>query len=245
MQASPDTSITIAQRQDAVVGEARRALDRPKQHRLGPRMLWSVRAWRDWFRETSERIIAEHLAHNFASVAPYIARGSKVLDIGTWDGLLGQALAQRLDCDVLGVDVVDRADQRQDRIPFRLFDGRRLPVADDERFDVVLLLYVLHHAADDAALLREARRVLAPGGRVIVGEDRADGLAERLRTIGFHVFLLLFQGMGWKGRFRGVRAWQERFAAASLRVEHVADVGAQGGRRLFPENVIYVLRAAD
>jgi SAM-dependent methyltransferase len=237
----PESSITIVQRQDSVVVEARRALERPKQHHLGPRMLWSVRAWRDWFRETSERIIAEHLAHNLASVAPYIARGSKVLDIGTWDGLLGQALAQRLDCDVLGVDVVDR---NQDLIPFRIFDGRRLPVADDERFDVVLLLYVLHHAADDATLLAEARRVLAPGGCVIVGEDRADGLAQRLRTIGFHIFLLVFQGMGWKGRFRAMRAWQERFAAASLRVEHVADVGAQGGRRLFPENVIYVLRAA-
>lgn len=242
MSASLDTSLTVAHRQDAALAAARQALDRPKQNRLGPRMLWSVRAWRDWFRETSERIIAEHLAHNFASVAPYIARGSKVLDIGTWDGLLGEALSRRLDCQVLGVDVVDR---HQDRIPFRIFDGRRLPVADEERFDAVLLLYVLHHAADDLVLLREARRVLAPGGCVIVGEDRADGLGQRLRTVGFHIFLLVFQGMGWKGRFRAMPAWQERFAAAGLRVEQVADVGAQGGRRLFPENVLYVLRATE
>jgi SAM-dependent methyltransferase len=242
MQASLDSSIAVTHRQDAALAAARQALDRPKQHRLGARMLWSVRAWRDWFRETSDRIIAEHLAHNFASVAPYIARGARVLDIGTWDGLLGKALIDRLDCDVLGVDVVDR---HQDRIPFRLFDGRRLPVAGEERFDVVLLLYVLHHAADDLTLLREARRVLAPGGCVIVGEDRADGAGQRLRTKGFHVFLLLFQGMGWKGRFRGMRAWQERFAAAGLRVEQVAHVGAQGGRRLFPENVLYVLRALE
>jgi SAM-dependent methyltransferase len=244
MLASLDTSLSIIDRQHAVSQEARQALALvgPKQNRLGPRMLYSPRAWRTWFGETSARIISEHLAHNVASVAPYIAAGSSVLDVGAWDGLLGEALIQRLGCRVLGVDVVDR---NQGRIPFRLFDGDRLPVAEDERFDVVLLLYVLHHAADDLALLREARRVLAPGGCVIVGEDVVERLGQRLHTLGFHVFLLVFQGLGWKGRFRRARAWQERFAEAGLRVDQAAHVGSQGGRRFFPDNVLFVLRAAS
>lgn len=242
MLASPDTSLSIIDRQRVVRQEAQAlALVGPKQNRLGPRMLYSPRAWRTWFGETSARLISEHLAHNVASVAPYIAAGSSVLDVGAWDGLLGEALIQRLSCRVLGVDVVDR---NQGRIPFRLFDGDRLPVAEDERFDVVLLLYVLHHAADDLALLREARRVLAPGGCVIVGEDVVERLGQRLHTLGFHVFLLVFQGLGWKGRFRPARAWQERFAEAGLRVDQAAHVGSQGGRRFFPDNVLFVLRAA-
>lgn len=243
MIASLGTSLSIVDRQDVVRAEARQALALvgPKQNRLGPRMLYSPHAWRTWFRETSARIISEHLAHNVASVAPYIAAGSAVLDVGAWDGLLGEALVQRLGCRVLGVDVVDR---NQGRIPFRLFDGGRLPVAEDERFDVVLLLYVLHHAADDLALLREARRVLAPGGCVIVGEDVVERLGQRLHTLGFHVFLLVFQGLGWKGRFRRAQAWQQRFAEAGLRVDQAAHVGSQGGRRFFPDNVLFVLRAA-
>lgn len=243
MLASLDTSLSIVDRQDVVGAEARQALALvgPKQNRLGPRMLYSLHAWRTWFRETSARIISEHLAHNLASVSPYIASGSKVLDVGAWDGLLGEALVERLDCRVLGVDVVDR---NQTRIPFRLFDGSRLPVADDERFDVVLLLYVLHHAVDDLVLLREARRVLAPGGCVIVGEDVVERLGQRLHTLGFHVFLLVFQGLGWKGRFRRAHAWQARFAEAGLRVDQAAHVGSQGGRKFFPDNVLFVLRAA-
>lgn len=71
-------------------------------------------------------------------MSPYIAAGSTVLDVGAWDGLLGEALVERLGCRVLGVDVVDR---REHRVPFRRFDGDRLPVGDGERFDTVLLLY--------------------------------------------------------------------------------------------------------
>lgn len=236
---APVPAPVIVHQEEVVRARARAALIQPRQHRLGPRMLYSVRAWRAWLRETSERIIAEHLAHNLASIGPHIPRGSAVLDIGAWDGLLGQALAGERDCRVLGVDVVDR---NQTGVPFRTFDGRTLPVTAGERFDVVLLLYVLHHAADDLNLLREARRVLAPGGCVIVGEDVVEGLGQRLRTVGFHVFLLVFQGMGWKGRFRTAGAWHQRFAAAGLGVERVVHVGAQGGRRLFPDNVLFVLR---
>ncbi len=206
--------------------------------RLGPRMLYSIRAWRQWIRYTSERITAEHLEHNFASVASLIAPGSRVLDIGAWDCLLSQAIRDRLRCDVLGVDVVER---NQTDVPFRRFDGKTLPVAEDERFDVVLLLYVLHHSADDGALLSEARRVLAPGGVVIVGEDLADGAKQRVRTVGFHVWLFCFTGMGWRGKFRTAAAWTRRFAEARLRISQTRHVGSQGNRWWFPQNVIYLL----
>ena len=44
--------------------------------------------------------------------------------------------------------------------------GERLPV-EDASFDVVLCTQVLEHAADTAAVVRELRRVTAPGGRVL------------------------------------------------------------------------------
>ena len=201
-------------------------------------LLYSPRAWRRWFRATSARIEAAHLAWNLAAVAPHVRADARVLDVGAWDCRLGEALRDRHGARVVCVDVVDR--NRTD-VELRLMRGAALPVADGEVFDVVQLLYVLHHAADDRALLREARRVLAPGGVVLVGEDRVETFAGRVRTVGFHLWLLTFTFMGWKGRFRRQAAWRERFADAGLTVRDVVELGREG--RLFPDNVLFVLEA--
>jgi SAM-dependent methyltransferase len=47
-----------------------------------------------------------------------------------------------------------------------LRDG--LAFADDATYDLVVLSHILEHLAEPAALLAEARRVLAPGGRIAV-----------------------------------------------------------------------------
>lgn len=201
------------------------------------RLLYSPWAWVAWSRETAARLRREHLERNYRTVAPYVPQGARVLDIGAWDGALGAALRDRLDAQVVGVDVVDK--NRSD-VELRVMRGDALPVGDDERFDVVMLLYVLHHARDDGALLREAARVLAPGGTLLIAEDRVEGAAERARTVGFHVWLFACTGMGWKGRFRRIAAWRERFAAHGLVVRDVVELGAEG--RMFPKNVLFVLR---
>ena len=205
-------------------------------------MAYSPLAWVEFIRAKSARLVREHLDWNYGSIEPHIQADHSVLDIGAWDCLLSRELRDRKGCRVEAVDVVDK--NRTD-IPFRTFDGRALPHSDDEQFDRVLLLYVLHHSADDSALLREARRVLAPGGRVLIGEDMVETRAQRRVTIGFHIWLMTFTFMGWKGKFRKLDAWRERFAAAGLELETVHELGSQGGRRWFPRNMLLVLRATD
>lgn len=210
----------------------------PRPHRL----VYSPRAWGQLLRAGGARIMREHLEWNYDAVAPHISGDDRVLDVGAWDCSLARELRDRKGCDVHGVDVVDK--NRTD-VPFRTFDGRTLPFEGDERFDVVMLMYVLHHSADDSALLHEARRVLADGGRVLVGEDMVENRWQRAVTVGFHIWLMTVTFMGWKGTFRKVDQWRDTFADAGLVVDDLIVLGTQGGRRWFPRNMLFVLRAAD
>jgi demethylmenaquinone methyltransferase/2-methoxy-6-polyprenyl-1,4-benzoquinol methylase len=53
-------------------------------------------------------------------------------------------------------------------------DAQRLPF-EDERFDAVTMISMLHHVEDRRAALAEARRILRPGGRLVLeGYTRED-----------------------------------------------------------------------
>lgn len=97
--------------------------------------------------------------------------GASVLDVGCGDGRLAHALANaRPDVTVCGLDVLVREDAA---IPVEAFDGVHLP-AEDDAFDIVLFVDVLHHTDDAEALLREAKRVAR---RFVVLKDHTrDGL---------------------------------------------------------------------
>src|SRR5262249_20928989 len=113
----------------------------------------------------------------------FIGPGDRVLDVGAGDCLLDELLMKKIGCKVVSVDVDD---YNRTSLPLDLYDGQRLPY-DDDSFDVILLIFVLHHAADPRAVLEEARRVCR--GRVIVFEDVNRNFWDRWVFRGFHRWL--------------------------------------------------------
>lgn len=106
---------------------------------------------------------------------PRLARhlSGRVLDVGCG---IGDFLAYRP--GTLGVDVNPHAVawcQRQG-LDARLMEVDALPFPDGG-FDGVVLDNVLEHLADPARLLAEIHRVLAPGGRLLIGVPGERGYA--------------------------------------------------------------------
>ena len=100
----------------------------------------------------------------------------------------------------------------------RVADAEALPFEDDS-FDVVLGHAVLHHLPDVPAALREAHRVLRPGGRLVVaGEPTRSGdvVARRLSRATWEVTTRALRLPGLRRFGRSDDELAEQSAAAHL-----------------------------
>ncbi len=137
-------------------------------------------------------------AVDLCNVRPGIDR---IVDVACGTGDLAFEFARRRPLSVLGLDFVPRmieharakADRRAARRPdallphFAVGDAMALDLPD-ACADIVSIAFGIRNVADPAAALREFRRILAPGGRLLVLEfDRPSGpLFGRLYDVYFH-----------------------------------------------------------
>jgi ubiquinone/menaquinone biosynthesis C-methylase UbiE len=129
------------------------------------------------FPEMYERWLVEPLFRPWAEVTierAQLRAGDRVLDIACGTGIVARLARGRLgpSAKIVGVDmspgmlaVAQRVDPT---IEWREGNASTLPTKEGEAFDVVLCQQGLQFFPDKPGAVREIRRVLAPGGRVVI-----------------------------------------------------------------------------
>jgi SAM-dependent methyltransferase len=148
----------------------------------------------------------------------------RVLDVGCAEGQLGRLLRARAhhvtgielipeaaECARRWLDQVVTADVEADDFPF-----------PDAAFDAIIFADVLEHLIDPWRILREAARLLAPGGRVIASIPNLQNL-DVLRRLARGRWEYRSRGITDFGhlRFFTLRTIRQLFAQAELSVIHV------------------------
>ena len=142
--------------------------------------------------ETARRIEASYLTEDMVEQRRAVRMllglrpGERALDIGSGPGFLAHEMAAEVGPDgrVEGVDLSDSmlaiAGARQPApgaapVGFRRGDALALPFPDAS-FDAITSTQVMEYVADVPAALAEARRVLRPGGRLLILDTDWDAI---------------------------------------------------------------------
>jgi SAM-dependent methyltransferase len=110
--------------------------------------------------------------------------GERVVDIGCGPGYLCEEIAEAVGRDgrVVGIDpsaaMLALAEHRATGVELAPGDALSLPL-EDESFDAAVSTQVYEYVPDMAAALAEARRVLRPGGRLLVLDTDWDSIVWR------------------------------------------------------------------
>ncbi len=130
---------------------------------------------RDYYEELWQRLPAELNAPDFELrrrfLADHVRTSDRALDLGCGSGDFTAVLAGA-GADAVGVEVaaaaIERATSRHPELDFRLAPIEGPLPFEDCSFDLVWASEVIEHVADTARWLSEVRRVLTPGGRLLL-----------------------------------------------------------------------------
>lgn len=125
--------------------------------------------------------------------------GGRVLDVATRDGAFILKLKEGLNkyVEIIGIDndeeIIKKNNEKntESKIKYLLMDAGHMDL-EDNSFDIVCMSNTLHHLPDKNKILNEMKRVLKPGGRIIISELLSENQSPAQMT---HVRLHELEGL--------------------------------------------------
>ena len=168
-----------------------------------------------------ERLVqqAEHWRHRLIRNGTELEPGTRLLEVGCGVGAVLAVLGQEFpDVRLTGVDIEPkqlefaRGHLERSGVETTLLqaDARALPFGSGS-FDHVWMMWFLEHVADPPAVLREARRVLVPGGAITAIEvdystARAEPTTPAIEAL-FRAMVLAMAASGWSDAGTRLPSW--------------------------------------
>jgi len=143
-------------------------------------------SWEDRHQEPGELERLRHFSRHFR-----LQPGERVLDAGCGCGRLVPVICEAIGADgrlveldfAPGMLAIGRGKPHAGNVFFVLGDVHRLRLPDSE-FDKVIALALLPHIDDKVVALREFRRVLRPGGLLVIAHQMGREALDRLHNQG-------------------------------------------------------------
>ena len=137
------------------------------------------RAFYDTQREHDRRRFEEqpskvHLTETLVPwIVSHVEPGGRILDIGGGSGYYASKIVRAAPLTVVGLDISSSMIEQREADPLLtenvVGDMEDLPF-EDGSFDAAMFVGCLHHVPDPLPALREANRVVRPGGRLFAAE---------------------------------------------------------------------------
>jgi 2-polyprenyl-3-methyl-5-hydroxy-6-metoxy-1,4-benzoquinol methylase len=166
----------------------------------------------------------------------HVHAGERVLDVGCGEGWFASELA-RAGASVVAIDVAEeplrRARDQRAGLDLRLIDVCGTWPLDDASVEVVWAGETIEHVADTAGWLSEVRRVLSPGGRLLLSTPNHSRLGVLWLAFSRRAFEAQFDPLADHLRFYtplGLTRLLEEFRFQDVAVRAAA--GLPGARRL-------------
>ncbi len=145
---------------------------------------------------------------------PFYKKVNTILDIGTGNGALA-LLLEKEGKKITGLDIKNKS-AFPSIVPL-IYDGQLFPF-EDNAFEVVQLITMLHHTPEPELLIREAKRV---GQQIIIMEDIYDNSIQKYFTF-FADSLNNLEFSGHPHSNKTDAAWKKIFEESHLELKEVA-----------------------
>lgn len=174
-------------------------------------------------------------------VVSHLRQGDRVIDIAGGAGTYASQIVRAVPVSVVGVDISESMVAQRAADPMLavnvVADMETLPF-DPETFDAALFAACLHHVPDPLPSLREAWRVLRPGGQVFAFEPSSVRAGRAgSRPIQGHELEFRMSGRWLAGRMRTAG-----FEVVDVRWHRIS---ARALRRILARDTLRVYRAGD